>query len=173
MDVRLIAASNQPLDELVKAGDFRQDLYYRLNVYPVNLPPLRERHDDIIPLAETFLLKYAGELNQPAQTFSEQAINRLLAYAWPGNVRELENVIQRAVVLASDKTISAEHLPDDFRNTSIVSDGIYGFIPPNATLAEMEHYWIRRVLENCGGNKTEAARQLGINASTLHRKLKD
>ena len=173
VDVRLICAGNQPLEQLVKEARFRQDLYYRLNVYPVELPPLRERRDDIVPLAESFLLKYARELDKPARNFSEQALARLTTYDWPGNVRELENVIQRAVVLAPSETIGPQHLPADLQPRQHGHAGDRAWpIAPDATLAEVERFWIQQMLENCQGNKSEAARRLGIDPSTLYRKLK-
>ena len=173
VDVRLICAGNQPLDQLVKENKFREDLYYRLNVYPVNLPALRARQEDIIPLAETFLVKFARELDRPARRFSAAALEQLKAYSWPGNVRELENVIQRAVVLAADEFISAEHLPEDFHpaSASATSGTVLPFAQ-DATLAQVEQFWIQHMLEQCHGNKSEAALKLGIDPSTLFRKLK-
>jgi len=174
VDVRLVCANNQSLEQQVAAGSFRQDLYYRLNVYPVNLPPLHKRKEDIIPLAESALLRYAREQDRPILRFSVQALNQLEDYHWPGNVRELENVIQRAIVLTSGETIGTEHLPEDLRpaQNNMVGEAS-GLFPPDASLADVEHYWIEQVLQNCRGNKSEAARRLGIDPSTLYRKLKN
>lgn len=173
VDVRLIVAANEDLAELVDDGRFRRDLYYRLNVFPIALPPLRERREDIAPLAERFLLRYAGELARPARSFSTDALEALQRYNWPGNVRELENIIQRAVVLAPAERVERAHLPGELSGRAPVLAAEHWPIPPDATLAEAERYWMRHLLERCGGNKTEAARRLGIDPSTLHRRLKD
>ena len=177
IDVRLICAGNQPLEQLVKAGSFREDLYYRLMVYPLNLPPLRERREDIIPLAEEFLLKFSHHMGKKNIHFSKQALHQLLSYFWPGNIRELENIIQRAVILATGDFIESEHLPNDLledtmTKISTTTKSQPWSIPSGTTLLELETYWINQVLQSCSGNKTQAAQQLGINTSTLYRKLK-
>jgi DNA-binding NtrC family response regulator len=174
VDVRLVFASNQPLRSLVEAGTFREDLYFRITVFPVRLPPLRERRDDILPLARAMLARYARELERPARRFGASAMARLDAYDWPGNIRELENLVQRAVILAPGEEVGAEHIPlDPPPVPAPPGDGAGPVLPPDATLAEVEAIWIRAVLTRCGGNKAEAARRLGIDASTLHRKLRE
>jgi DNA-binding NtrC family response regulator len=174
VDVRLVCACNEPLGELAQAGRFRRDLLFRLNVFPIRLPPLRDRREDIPALAECFLLKYARELDRPARVLSRAATERLEAYAWPGNVRELENVVQRAVVLCRGDVIGVEHLPAELRARPAelpVPDTGWP-LAPDSSLAEVERFWIRHMLDRCSGNKTEAARRLGIDVSTLHRRLR-
>lgn len=173
VDVRLIVAANEDLGRLVEEGRFRRDLFYRLNVFPIELPPLRARREDIAPLAERFLLRYAGELARPTRSFSTDALDALQRYDWPGNVRELENIIQRAVVLAPGERVERVHLPGELAGATPTAAGESWPIPPDATLAEVERYWMHHMLERCDGNKTEAARRLGIDPSTLHRRLKD
>jgi DNA-binding NtrC family response regulator len=173
VDVRLIFASNQPLPSLVEQGLFRQDLYYRINVFPVSLPPLRERRDDILPLAEQMLVKHAREMARPARRFTEDAIAQLKAYTWPGNIRELDNLVQRAVVLCAGVSVGVEHLPSDLRPAPMRDVAQIPTLPLDATLDEVERFWIGHTLQRCGGNKAEAARRLGIDVTTLYRKLKD
>lgn len=173
VDVRLIFASNQPLEPLVQAGTFRQDLYFRIHVFPIPLPALRERREDILPLAEGMLLRFARELEQPARRFSPAAIEALDAYAWPGNIRELENLVQRAVILAPGELVDLAHLPVELRPAPASAPPAGLSFGADATLAEVERVWIREVMSRCGGNKSEAARRLGIDVSTLHRKLRD
>lgn len=175
VDVRLVYATNQPLDRLVDEGSFRADLYYRLTVFPIDLPPLRERGEDIVPLAEQLLSTYALRYNRDIEGFTPEALQCLRAYQWPGNVRELENIVQRAVVLARGTEIEPGYLPAELRQTG-ATHGATRAVPlpvdPDAPLAEVERWWIACMLDRCDGNKTEAARRLGIDASTLHRKLK-
>jgi DNA-binding NtrC family response regulator len=172
VDVRLIFATNEPLEPLVSAGTFRQDLYFRLNVFPIKLPPLRERREDIPPLAERLLLRFARELDRPTRRFSPEALDRLAGYHWPGNIRELENLVQRAVILCQGEQVEAGHLPADLSpGINATSAGAMPF-PQDATLQQVERIWIDRVLASCSGNKSEAARRLGIDVSTLHRKLR-
>jgi DNA-binding NtrC family response regulator len=171
VDVRLILASNRPLKDEVSAGRFRQDLFFRVQVFPIPVPPLRARRDDIAALAEYFLARHGRALNPAVRGIAPEVIERLQAYDWPGNVRELEGVIQRGLVLASGDLLGLSDLPADMRP----SPASAGSIPwsGDATLEEVEIYWIRHVLERCGGNRTQAARRLGIDPSTLWRKLKD
>ena len=171
VNVRLIAASNEDLQQLVDEGRFRADLYYRLNVFPIPLPPLRERQEDIQPLAERFIARYALRYNKPARIFDGEALDALCRYHWPGNIRELENIIQRAVVLAQDDIITRAHLPAELIHSRLPVDaGLQ--LPADASLTEVEAYWINYMLVRCGGNKSEAARRLGIDVSTLHRRLR-
>ncbi|MGM0595041.1 MAG: sigma-54-dependent transcriptional regulator [Pseudomonadota bacterium] len=173
VDVRLVVAANEELAALVEEGRFRRDLYYRLNVFPIPLPPLRERREDIPELAEAFLLDAAQRFSRPAREFSAAALEALQRYAWPGNIRELENILQRAVVLAEGEVIGLEHLPAELgERVAGLPQGNLA-VAEDASLAEVELYWIRHMIERCGGNKTEAARRLGVDPSTLHRRLKD
>lgn len=171
VDVRLILAANRPLKDEVAAGRFRQDLYFRIQVFPIPVPPLRERREDISDLAEFFLARHGRALNPNVRGITPEALERLLKYDWPGNVRELEGVIQRALVLSGGDTLTPAELPADMRPAP-ASNGTAPW-PADATLEEVEKFWIRQVLERCGGNRTQAARQLGIDTSTLWRKLKE
>ncbi len=159
VDVRLVAATHQNLQNLVRTGRFREDLYYRLNVVKIELPPLRERRDDIELLIDHFLHHYAAEQGQVNKTFAPEAMRLLLAHQWPGNVRELANVIERAMVLSTSTVITAEslRLDEPADATSLV------------TLDKMVERYVDRVLEHTGGNYTQAATILGISRRTLHR----
>ena len=170
VDVRLILASNRPLKDEVAAGRFRQDLYFRVNVFPIPVPALRDRREDIPALAEYFLARHGRTLNPAVSSIAPEAMERLAKYDWPGNVRELEGVIQRALVLAGGATLTPADLPAELRPAPASLAAAPW--PLEATLAELEDFWIRHVLEQCGGNRTQAARRLGIDPSTLWRKLK-
>lgn len=169
VDVRLIAATHRDLAEEVSAGRFRQDLYYRLNVVTIDMPPLRHRREDIPQLARYFLQRYAERNRKAVQGFTPQAMDLLIHYAWPGNIRELENAVERAVVLLTGEYISERELPLAIAGTP-VADVLHGddVIQP---LVEVEKEAILAALEKTGGNKTEAARQLGITRKTLLAKL--
>lgn len=171
VDVRLVLAANRPLKDEVAAGRFRQDLYFRVNVFPIPVPPLRARREDIPTLAEYFLARHGRALNPAVRGLAPGTLARLQAYDWPGNVRELEGVIQRALVLASGELIQSSDLPAELR--PVVADAEAAPWPSDATLEVVERFWIRHVLARCGGNRTQAARQLGIDPSTLWRKLKE
>ncbi len=171
LDVRVIATTNRDLEEMVEKGDFREDLYYRLNVIPIALPPLRERGDDITLLARFFLERYSAENGRDFQGFTPQAINVLKSYHWPGNVRELENVVERAVVIADDKPMLE---PNDLflkgrKGESGKEKGAE--ISPGTTVKEMEKALILKTLEEVKGNRTKAAALLGITTRTLRNKL--
>jgi two-component system response regulator HydG len=170
VDVRLIAATNCDLEKNVEAGKFRADLFYRLNVIPVHIPPLRERKDDIPLLVDYFLKLYCESANRPAKTLSAEAFDVLMRYDWPGNVRELENALERAVILQEDRVITSEDLPDKLRRSP---DGQKGFLigASSITLEELEREYMLKVLDETGWHKKKAAAILGINASTLYRKL--
>ena len=172
VDVRIVAASNQPLQAAVDGGTFRQDLFYRLNVFPITIPPLRERRADILPLARHFLAQARKRLGTHARQFSEPVRRALEGHNWPGNVRELENLVTRMAILCPGETIDPSLLPPELApstgNTALPVD-----LPPELTLAEVERIWIEQTLRRCNNNKTEAARRLGINPSTLHRKLRE
>ena len=168
VDVRLIAATHRDLAEEVSAGRFRQDLYYRLNVVTIDMPPLRQRHEDIPQLAHYFLQRYAERNRKTVQGFTPQAMDLLIHYAWPGNIRELENAVERAVVLLTGEYISERELPLAIVGASIPTSSTDEGIQP---LVEVEKEVIQAALEKTGGNKTEAARQLGITRKTLLAKL--
>ena len=174
VDVRIIAATNVDLKQLVKEGRFREDLYYRLNVISVNLPPLRNRMEDVPLLVNHFLGRFSEENGLPTRHFTAEAMRPLLNYAWPGNVRELENVIERAVVLSSGTNIGVDLLPE-----SILGDNSIPVLAedsPNASLFDIMEDCERRVivsmLEKCGWNQTDAAERFRIPLSTLNQKIK-
>ncbi|MFN3560670.1 MAG: sigma-54-dependent transcriptional regulator [Chloroherpetonaceae bacterium] len=169
-DVRVIAATNKDIDEEIAEGRFREDLYYRLNVIRLELPPLRQRRDDIIPLAQHFIEKFSRLNAKNVRGLSPEVARLLEGHSWRGNVRELENVIERAVVLCNHEQIQKEHLPDYITGTDtsrIVSFRI------GTPLEEVEDVMIARTLEMTGGNKEETARILGIGVATLYRRLKE
>jgi len=169
VDVRLIAATHRQLAEEVSAGRFRQDLYYRLNVVTIDMPPLRQRREDIPQLARYFLQRYAARNRKTVLGFTPQAMDMLIHYAWPGNIRELENAVERAVVLLTGEYISERELPLAIVGTPVSGRPLDGnLIQP---LVEVEKEAILAALEKTGGNKTEAARQLGITRKTLLAKL--
>ena len=167
VDVRIIAATNTDLQSLVNKSIFREDLFFRLNVITIQVPPLRGREDDILHLIRYFASKYAQEHDRPSPEFNSQAYKALRDYAWPGNVRELENLVQSVIVMTGDKEIDVSDLPRHMRFT----------IPRGAsvrkTLAQVEVEHIQHVLESVNGNKTQAAKILGIDRKTLREKLKD
>jgi two-component system response regulator HydG len=170
IDTRLLAATNRDLEEEIKRGAFRSDLYYRLNVISIFLPPLRQRSDDIPLLVDSFLERASTARNEPQKRLSEGAREALLAYQWPGNVRELENAIERAIILTEGETIQPSALPErvlDRKAEPLVSERP----TVNPTLELIERAYITWVLQSEGGNKTRAADVLGIDPSTLHRKL--
>jgi DNA-binding NtrC family response regulator len=170
VDVRFIAATHRDLQKDVQSGNFRQDLYYRLNVIELHLPPLIERDGDIPLLANYFLKQKSRAMKKKIGAFEREAMNLLCQYSWPGNVRELENIIERAVALENGSVIVAADLPDYIRNQSIET---YRFRPSEIpTLEEQEKRYIQWVLEKSEGNKTRAARIMGIDRVSLWRKLK-
>jgi two-component system response regulator HydG len=166
VDVRILAATNKDLLNLVNAGRFRDDLYYRLNVINIDIAPLRERGDDVLQLIQHFAARFAGEAKKPVPRFSDDALQILKNYNWPGNVRELENVIHRIVIMNEEGTIDVPDLPSLMRFSARRGIGL------NRTLAEAEAEHIRGVLASVGGNKTKAAEILGIDRKTLREKLK-
>jgi two-component system response regulator HydG len=170
VDVRIIAATNKDLLEEVKRGDFREDLYYRLKVIPVHMPPLRDKRNDIPLLARHFLHRFATEQAKDIRDFSTEAMRLLLDFEWPGNVRELENTIEHATVLAKGSRIEVSDLPPVLRASGPQGHAVKHFTPP--TLADYERDLLQEVLEECRWNKTEAATRLGISRSTLYEKLK-
>jgi len=179
VDVRVIAATNCDLDQALREKRFREDLYYRLNVVTIKLPPIRERGDDIEVFAAHFLDIYANEAGKPVKRFSKEATAELLSHDWPGNIRELENAVERAVILCNGETIRPEHLmlggpraasparqephpPEEF-----------GDVPVDASLRDVEFFHIRRVLEHTQWNQSAAAQVLGIDRKTLRNKIRE
>lgn len=173
LDVRVVAATNRDLDADVQAGRFREDLYYRLNVIEIRLPPLRERRGDVPILAQHFLERFADKNRKALSGFSEAALRALDAYEWPGNVRELENTIERAVVLCRGEVIGTEDLPSGVSQAAGTApepqDGI--FVPFGTPLEQVEKQLIHETLRRTGGDKKTAARLLGIATRTIYRKL--
>ena len=166
VDVRILAATNKNLEHLVKKGRFREDLFYRLNVIPIAIPPLRERENDIVLLANHFMEKYAEKSGKSPIRFSDEALQRLRNYNWPGNVRELENVVQRLVVMSDSELIEVSDLPELMHFSALRKTGF------EKSLSEIEAEYIRNVLASVGGNKTRAARILGIDRKTLREKIR-
>jgi len=170
IDTRLIAATNRDLDQEIARGNFRSDLFYRLNVIALEIPPLRQRREDIPLLAEAFLQQIAGARCEEPKTLTPEAAEQLQAYSWPGNVRELENAIERAVILASSGVITPALLPDRIRHRSS-EPLVCERVALNPSLDAIERAYIMWVLGSEGGNKSRAAEILGIDPSTLYRKL--
>jgi two-component system response regulator AtoC len=174
VDVRVVAATSRDLAEMVAAGGFREDLFYRLNVLPLSVPPLRDRRDDIPLLVEHFLIEYGERLRRPGMSISREALRALMDYAWPGNIRELENTLERAMVLCDHDRIERESLPDK----------VLGKRPPlelpfagegvklRDAVGAFEKELIRRTLERTGGNRARAAQILDTPTRTLLHKLK-
>ncbi len=170
VDVRLIAATNANLEEAAKAGQFREDLFYRLNVLPINIPPLRERREDIPLLVEYFMEKFCKRNNKEIRELDTEVLQTLYDYSWPGNVRELENSIERAVLLAKEHSIELSDLPQKIlenKSATVVSHEH----PENPTLESIEKAYIYYIMDRAKGKKAKAAKILGIDSSTLYRKL--
>ena len=171
VDVRIIAATNRNLEEMIADGRFRQDLYYRLNVFPIHVPPLRERRADILLLADYFVEKYSGRAPEhKVLRISTPAIDMLMAYHWPGNVRELENCIERAVLLSSDGVIHGYHLPPTLQTAEASGTALRG--PLKATLENVEREIILDALKSSRGNMAKAARALGITERIMGLRVK-
>ena len=170
VDVRFIAATHRDLKEDVEKGNFRQDLFYRLNVITIKLPSLTERHGDIQLLAHHFLAQKSKDMNKDVQNIKKESMDLLCQYGWPGNIRELENVIERAVALANGPEITIGDLPDFISNLSIETYRRADSEIPN--LEEQEKNYIKWVLDKCEGNKTKAAKVMGIDRVSLWRKIK-
>jgi len=178
IDVRVIATTNRDLQSLVKSGDFREDLFYRLNVVRLVIPPLRERREDIPLLADFFCRRYGKDLGKAELQVSTEALERLTHHDWPGNVRELENMIQRAVTLCGGYLINtSDLLLSDAATLASVACRESGYtedeISTVVTMRDMERHLICRTLENTGGNRTRAAKRLGISLRTLRNKLNE
>jgi DNA-binding NtrC family response regulator len=172
VDVRMVSATNRDLEAAISEGQFREDLYYRLNVFPIYVPPLRERSEDIEPLAEHFIKRYARSCGKKLTSISDAALDKLMAYPWPGNVRELENVLERAVILARGNTIEAEEL--DFGRRLQKQPNLVAMAPTNlpGQLEELEKRRLVEAMAKHRGRKSDVARELGINRSTLYYRLK-
>ncbi len=167
VNVRFIAATNRNLQDEVNRGLFREDLFYRLNVFSIELPPLRDRKSDLLPIASHYLHLFNEKINKKIQGFNDEAQKLLQQHQWKGNIRELKNVVERAVILEEGDLVTADDLPFEFRNTSIASaDNSY-------ELAQVTKQHILKVLQHTHGNKTEAARLLNVGLATLYRKMEE
>jgi transcriptional regulator with PAS, ATPase and Fis domain len=167
VNVRLVAATNRPLADDVEHGRFRRDLYYRLHVIHLHIPPLRERPDELLVLARELLAETAARLGRPMAGYTPAAVERVLAYLWPGNIRELQHAIERACAVATGPLIDVDDLPDAVRGRPTALGS------PNArTLRERERAYVRAVVDRHGGNRRRAAEELGISLSTLKRRLR-
>lgn len=176
-DVRLIAATNADLRKAIAAGQFREDLFYRLNVVPITLPPLRERKEDILPLALEMVEKYNREMKKDFTGFTHAAADLLTRYPWMGNIRELRNVVERSMILATEGDIDADSLPEEICDYEAATQNgdVSDSLPPAGqfvTLRELEERYVNEVLEACHWNKTQAARILGIHPTSIMRRLK-
>lgn len=174
VDVRLIAATNQTLDEMVDAGTFRNDLYFRLKVVPIHIPPLRERPEDIAPLTQYFVERLARDLKRAPVTVTDESMRLLEVYRWPGNVRELRNVLERILILEDVPEIRPESLPPEIHESGIPEDGVPPFfhLPSGGVrLEEVERALIQQALARTGGNVTRASRLLGISRDTLRYRM--
>ena len=169
LDIRIISASNKNLPELIRSELFREDLYYRLSVVPLRLPPLRERKEDIPLLVDHFLRKFSSKIKRPVPLVSSEAMEMLIDYAWPGNVRELEHTIERTLILEDTEIICPRNLPSAVYR----GHGEFQMLPEEPiTLEELEKRYIRYILRRTKGKKIEAADILGINRKTLGMKIK-
>ncbi|VAX34139.1 Response regulator of zinc sigma-54-dependent two-component system [hydrothermal vent metagenome] len=166
-DVRIISATNRNLMEEVRAGRFREDLYYRLNIFRIELPPLRQRREDIPILVQEFLNRY--EQKEKKTRISPEVMRFLMDYPWPGNIRELENVIERSVYLSEDGVVRIKDMPDEMLATGSAEEGFR--FTEEKSLDELQRQYIEHILERCGGNKKRAAEILGVNRKTIYRKL--
>jgi two-component system, NtrC family, response regulator AtoC len=171
VDLRIIAATNRPLEMRVKDGQFREDLFYRLNVIPIHIPPLRERRDDIMPLARHFVIDANTRFHKSIKGFTPEAERLMVGYQWPGNVRELRNLIERLVILGSSEFIEPQHLPVQFATQ--VRQAVVPEVSTDEprTLAEVERAYIGQIMQRVESNKSKAAKILGISRQTLRKKL--
>jgi len=169
VNVRIISATNQDLERMVREGGFREDLYYRLKVVTLQLPPLRERREDIPLLVDHLVRRAAHECRKTVSGVSEQALALLRTYAWPGNVRELAHVLERGVALAQHEVLTAEDLPDELRRSA--PGPARATLEDRPTLAELKRRYVHRVFEESGGNVSRAAQVLGVDRRSLYRML--
>jgi DNA-binding NtrC family response regulator len=170
VDVRLIAATNRDLREALEQGTFREDLYYRLNVVPIDIAPLRERKEDIPELTNLFVARFAGESGKPIEGITPQAMQMLVTYHWPGNVRELQNIVERACALSKGPQLEASDIHIDAR-PSKSGNGAPGFLPEGMTLEQWEDEMVQEALRRANGNKSQAARLLGLSRNALRYRL--
>jgi len=170
VDVRLIAATNRDLREALEQGTFREDLYYRLNVVPIDIAPLRQRKEDIPDLVNLFVSRFAGDSGKPVESITPEAMQILVNYHWPGNVRELQNIIERACALAKGTVLKAGDIHLDLRPAKI-ANGVGGFLPEGMTLEHWEDEMIQEALRRANGNKSQAARLLGLSRNALRYRL--
>lgn len=175
VDVRIVAATNRDLKESINEGSFRADLYYRLNVFPINIPPLRERTSDIIPLAEHFLGEFAVKFHKEVPTLSDEARSHLLAYAWPGNTREIKNLMERMAITCRSHTLGPKDLPEEVRGGGAHPGGSWSLPPDGCDLEKMERELARglieQALERTGGNVSRAAKLLAMPRGTLRHRI--
>jgi len=171
VDTRIIAATNRNLEEAVKQGDFREDLYYRLNVVPIRLPPLRERGDDIPLLAERFLSEFTAQHRREPKVISRDAMRLLRLYAWPGNIRQLRNLMERLVITVRDSGIQPEHLPEEIQASK--EDARTMVVALGSSLKDIERETIRRTLAEVTNHREKAAKLLGISLRALQYKIKE
>ena len=176
VDVRVITATHRNLEELIEANQFRRDLFYRINVVPIHIPPLRERREDILVLAEAFLKKYSEEDHRKVKGFDNDATELLMRYNYPGNVRELENAVERAVLLTRSEYIAPKDLPDSIKRSINNFSGNFITLPVNGKMPEMveqlEKYMLLGALEKCNGNQSRAANELGISEKSVRDRMK-
>ena len=171
VDLRIVAATNQDLRAALEQGTFREDLYYRLNVVPISLPPLRERKEDIPHLVNHFLAKFAADSGGQERSLSAKAVEKLGTYHWPGNVRELENIIERSTVLARTDPIEPADIQLDPGSAVAMPPGGVPFLPDGMTLDAYEQELIREALQRADNNKSQAARLLGLTRNALRYRL--
>jgi len=174
LEARVVAATNRDLEVEVAAGRFRADLFYRLRVVPVRIPPLRERVADVSPLAKSFLASFSREFSSPAREFSEAAMRALQAFAWPGNVRELRNAVERAVLLATAREIEPSDLPSEVVGqvqAEAVNPGLPRLPSKGCSLEELEQAWVSEALRRSDGNRSQAARLLGLNRDQIRYRI--
>jgi transcriptional regulator with PAS, ATPase and Fis domain len=170
VDVRLIAATNRDLRAALEEGTFREDLYYRLNVVPIDIAPLRERKEDIPDLVNLFITRFARDSGKAIESISPQAVQTLVNYHWPGNVRELQNIIERACALARGNVLEEADIHIDARPSKAAAAG-NGFLPDGLTLEQWEDDMVRESLRRANGNKSQAARLLGLSRNALRYRL--
>ncbi|MGB7566327.1 MAG: sigma 54-interacting transcriptional regulator [Chitinivibrionales bacterium] len=171
-NVRIVAATNRNLMELIKKGEFREDLFYRINVLSIKLPPLRERRGDIPLLCSHFIGIFNTRYEKEVKQISKNALDLLIAYDFPGNIRELENIMEHAFVFCKGAAILADHLPEEFRQVSPSAGGLSAFNGID-DFEKLEKMYLENILKQTGNNKLQAAERLGINRSTLFRKMKE
>jgi DNA-binding NtrC family response regulator len=171
VDVRIICATNLDLAEAVRNGTFREDLFYRINVVPLRLPPLRERGDDVRLLAEHYLEKFSKEIGKDLRGFTEDALNQMRRYSWPGNVRELRNLVERAVILSRGQSVEHIDIPAPGERTN--HDEIMSSLTMKEIVEEAERKYLVEILKSNNGNINDTAKSAGVNARTIHRKMRD